>query len=261
MSRWFIPLCCLMALACSAALPPAAVEAPRFVIKQVHRSDPDCTQPVNECTHIDLSWPQFEETTVVAEALNRWSQRFIAADQAAPTEPPSPEQVADGLLTEYLGFRQRFPDSRLPYIVERTVTVLYANDHVVTLKGLDASYTGRAHGDQAVALVSVDRNSGKSLSATDLFGAEPASALLDRVEKWFRTARNVPAGQSLADAGFAFDNDRFRLPQIVGLGPEGVEFHFSAYEVAPYSMGPTSFVVPYAEIRSFIAAPYAPQAR
>jgi hypothetical protein len=258
MTRCFILLCCVMTTACSSGPPPAAVDAPRFVVKQVHRSDPSCTQPASECTHIDFSWPQFEEATPVSEALNTWSRQFIATADAAKTDVPSPEQVADGLLTEYLGFKQRFPDSRLPYIVERAVTVLYASDHVVTLKGLDASYTGGAHGNEAVSLASLDRISGKLLSVTDLFGPTPARALLDVVEKRFRAARNVPAGLSLSDAGFAFDNDQFRLPKIVGLGQDGVEFHFNAYEVAPYSMGPTSFVVPYAEIGSFIAQPYAP---
>ncbi len=233
-------------------------DAPSFVVKEVHRTDPACSRPAGECAHIDLSWPQFDGTTPSSQALNSWSLRFLAVAEPGQDTTPEPDAVAETLITEYLDFKQRFPQSSLPYIVDRGVTVIYASDRIVTLKGLDASYTGGAHGNETVALASFERSSGKQLTVIELFGNESSQALLDLVEAAFRRARNVRADQSLVDAGFAFDNDRFRLPRVVGLGHDGVEFHFNPYEIAPYSMGPTTFVVSYEQLRPHLSQEFVP---
>lgn len=260
MNRPVVVLMLALSSACGTGPAPTKVPAgaPSFVVERVRRTDPACSRPVGECAHIDLSWPQFDGTTPLGQALNTWSRRFLAVADPGQDTTPEPDAVAETLITEYLDFKQRFPQSSLPYIVDRSVTLIYANDRIVTLKGLDASYTGGAHGNETVALASFERSSGKQLTVTDLFGIEPSQALLDLVEAAFRQARNVPGDQSLVDAGFAFDNDRFRLPKVVGLGHDGVEFHFNPYEIAPYSMGPTTFVVSYEQLRSHLNHDFLP---
>jgi hypothetical protein len=47
-------------------------------------------------------------------------------------------------------------------------------------------------------------------------------------------------GQSFADAGFYINDGDFVLNDNIGITEDAVIVHFNAYEIAPYSLGPTT---------------------
>jgi hypothetical protein len=81
-------------------------------------------------------------------------------------------------------------------------------------------------------------------------------AVLDSIgERAFRAARAIPEGQNLKDAMFTFEGDRFQLTDNVGFGAAGMTVEFNPYEVAPYTAGPTSFTLPWSEVRPLLELP------
>ena len=57
-------------------------------------------------------------------------------------------------------------------------------------------------------------------------------------------------------AGFWFPEEGFALPDNVGVVADSLLFHWDAYEIAPYSMGPIDVIVPAEEIATIIDQKY-----
>ena len=76
---------------------------------------------------------------------------------------------------------------------------------------------------------------------------------LNRIaEQEFRKVREMKPEQSLEDAGFWFENNKFSLNDNFALTEEGLTFYFNSYEVAPYVMGPTEIVLNYEDFKHLI---------
>ena len=70
------------------------------------------------------------------------------------------------------------------------------------------------------------------------------NALRVLAEKAFRTERAEAFNE-----GFDFDETFvFDLPINFGLTETGILFYYNAYEVGPYALGSTEFVIPFAEL-------------
>jgi hypothetical protein len=50
--------------------------------------------------------------------------------------------------------------------------------------------------------------------------------------------------ETLEEAGFTFDDNTFTLSQNFALTDKGISLHYNPYEVGPYVMGASDFVVP-----------------
>jgi len=86
-------------------------------------------------------------------------------------------------------------------------------------------------------------------------GDPPPSSVNAAAEAAFRAARDLGPGDDLKAAGFWFEDGRFRLPDSFGLAPEGLLLRFDPYEVAPYALGETDFVVPRAALAGLVKDP------
>ena len=71
-------------------------------------------------------------------------------------------------------------------------------------------------------------------------------------EQKFRKDKGIAPGVSLRQAGYSFDNDRFRLPGNFAIVPNGLTFRFNLYEIASYAQGITEFLIEYGEINTLI---------
>ena len=71
-------------------------------------------------------------------------------------------------------------------------------------------------------------------------------------EQKFRKDKGIAPGVSLRQAGYSFDNDRFRLPDNFAIGPKGLTFLYNLYEIASYAQGITELLIEYGEIHILI---------
>jgi hypothetical protein len=139
-----------------------------------------------------------------------------------------------------------------PYWEERVVKVLYASPRVFSLEFDDGSFTGGAHPNFFSAYHNFDILTGAKIRLADILVQGYQVPLTPIAEQKFRKAKGLSADASLRQAGYSFDNDRFRLPGNFAIMPKGLTFRFNLYEIASYAQGITEFLIEYGEINTLI---------
>jgi len=144
------------------------------------------------------------------------------------------------------------PPGTAPYWEGRVVKVLYASPRVFSLEFDDGSFTGGAHPNFFSAYQNFDVLTGAKIRLADILVQEYQVPLTLIAEQKFRKAKGLSADASLRQAGYSFDNDRFRLAGNFAIGPEGLTFLYNLYEIASYAQGITVFLIGYGEINTLI---------
>jgi hypothetical protein len=103
-------------------------------------------------------------------------------------------------------------------------------------------------------LVSFDVESGQLIGVDEL--TSDVDTLTALVERHLRADRGLGPDDDLEAAGFWFPEQGFTLPDNLGITAEGVVFHWDAYEIAPYSMGPIDVTVPVEDLAGIIDRKY-----
>jgi hypothetical protein len=118
-------------------------------------------------------------------------------------------------------------------------------------------FEGGAHGNTAMLIDMIDLDSEKILSSDDLFvegWRDPVAGKLR--EEALRLLSGAKEGQegemSLVDYGF-FEDEIIPSANIF-LCESGVGFHYDRYQLAPYSFGDFTFVLPWKELGGLLKA-------
>lgn len=235
-------------LPAQAAIPPAVT----FVKQRVERREPGCKKPPSECSTILLEYPRFTKAPTAAAlgALNKAVSDFILESfQGARLR--SATAVVDDFFREAAAVRRDVPQMPAWYL-EKTVSVDYNARGIVSLDLTHASFTGGAHPNAWTTQRSYAAQTGRRLTLRDLLvpGFEPK--LNPIAERYFRRARDLKPTANLEAEGFTFKGGKFAVNDNFMITSKGLAFHFDSYEVAPYVVGPTDFLVPYAAIRHLI---------
>lgn len=168
----------------------------------------------------------------------------------APLDDSSGEVSRDALISsvraqydDYL--RDKDPDVVVDWSMERVASLIYSGGSVVSVAVTNRGFLGGAHGFDDERLFVFDTTTGKVLTWDELISNESRSIFIKAAEAEFKRARGLPSDASLAEAGFSFDKDgEFGLPTNFALTDKGIVCHYNPYEVGPYVMGATEFVVP-----------------
>lgn len=131
-------------------------------------------------------------------------------------------------------------DYMSPWTVETIGEVLLQSEEVVSIALANYSSTGGAHPNNYTTLLNFDAETGRKLQLNDVF--EDLDLVKEIVEKKFRAAHELEAGEDLNEAGFFWDQD-FYLPANFALTEEGYYFYYNAYEAAAYAIGATALIV------------------
>jgi hypothetical protein len=78
--------------------------------------------------------------------------------------------------------------------------------------------------------------------------------LIDLAEERLRELRRVAPDERLSDADSRFEGNRFVLPGGFAVTQTGLIFHYDAFEIAPYALGPTKPDLPFAKVRHLLRA-------
>ncbi len=136
------------------------------------------------------------------------------------------------------------PDTVVDWQVARSAFIIYANDDVASVVVKNDGFLGGAHGFSDEQIFVFDGRTGKVLTWDDILSPDSKSIFLKAAEAEFRRARDIKPMETLGEAGFTFENDTFTLSQNFALTDRGISLHYNPYEVGPYVMGATDFVVP-----------------
>lgn len=243
---------CLLILSMVACAPKAA-EPPRtevaFSPQSFERVSSDCDS-AGPCARIRIGYPEITSapTTAVRESLQAYILDFVLRRTDDTLRAPSVEAVMQGFLESFETFRRDFPDAGQAWEVDRQIAVLPSLEGISSIEARVFENTGGAHPNTSIHLASFDTRDGHHLALGDLLGPGFEPRLSQLAESAFRTARGLPADSTFGDAGFWFEGGRFRLPAGFAVTADGLRFYFNPYEVAPYALGATDFLVPFTQI-------------
>lgn len=138
---------------------------------------------------------------------------------------------------------------KLEYNKEETesIRVMYVDSKILVLQHTGYTYEGGAHGMSAVYAEIYDIENVTKLSSdmNTLFNPQNNAQLLQILDK--KLAANT--------SKFELFNEALplkELPRTFFIGEDGVSFVWQPYEIAPYSSGDITIVVPYSELKDLI---------
>jgi hypothetical protein len=131
----------------------------------------------------------------------------------------------------------------------RRQRVSFEGDGLLVIQHINESYVGGAHPNAEVLYLLFDASTGRELVLADLLKAGSEAALTERIKAGIRRAQNVGEQADLNQLGFWEKDIR---PQNLFVEKTGIGFHYNAYQIAPYSMGPTTITIPWNDIREWI---------
>jgi hypothetical protein len=123
---------------------------------------------------------------------------------------------------------------------------------VFCLSFSDYSYTGGAHPNSNLTYLNFEVSTGKTLALSDLMKPGFEKQLTAIAEKDFRKRKGLAPQASLAEAGYDFDDDQFKLNDNFAVTKDGLVFYYNPYEIAAYAGGPTELVIKWSEIKGLI---------
>lgn len=222
---------------------------------------PDGTNPDAIPADVTISYPElvsFNGTDPVAEEINRAIQkRLLAAGTVNGDGFASKEELIDNFRTRYQQAMKEDTAMIGAWFLKFEAVIRYADEELLCLDIMDSSFIGGAHPDSLVTYQVFSLQTGLPLALTTFVPADKADELVKVAEKNFRVLRELKSEQSLADAGYQFADNRFALNTNFLVTRDGLVFYYNPYEIAPYGMGNTELLVPWAELKT-IADPTGP---
>ncbi len=234
----------------------------RFTLREISAESRACVESEAKCARVKLK--TIATTGGGTEAARDNIDIYLIHDLVSrmrsllPDEVGNPinnaEELAAAFLAEHRAFVEAFPDATAEWSVEISASAITNTPIVATIDITEFAYTGGAHPNTRRRLVSFDVESGQLLGVDDL--TTEIDSLTSLTERQLRVDRGLGPDDDLEAAGFWFPEEGFTLPDNLGITAEGIIFHWDAYEIAPYSMGPIDVTVPAAALNPIIAKHY-----
>lgn len=113
------------------------------------------------------------------------------------------------------------------------------------------SYEGGAHGSHIITYMNFDKATGRRLTLADVFAdgyEQPLSAILLGA---LQDKLGLNSLDEIHDNGFLTWTDMYPSKNFL-LTPTGIKFYYNAYEIAPYSAGPTELELSYETLKDLL---------
>lgn len=230
--------------------PFAAKEIPRWETRTFERSFGLCDEQPSDCARVTLSYPESprDPKTPADEAVDWFVGKYLLAPVVSEVRPPDMETLAAEFVNEYGQVKRDLKAYKSYWYLIREVSVLYADPRVLSLRFSEDIYTGGAHPNALKRYQSFDAATGSPISLEDLVLPGARRKLEAVAGGIFRKMHDIAPGVSLAEAGFWFENGRFRLNDNFALTGEGLVFYFNLYEITSYARGPTELQIPFSAL-------------
>jgi hypothetical protein len=235
----------------------AALRSVQYVRRSFQSSLAGCNDPASHepapCVRMNVEYVEATRSTIeLARAVAGFVRETVLHPVGDSAPPPDVEALRDLLYDLYRERQEAFPDYRIPWQLERKVSVACNTPRVQGLVAADHSFTGGAAPVERVDYRSLDTTSGARVGLDGLVAPENRDAFIVQLERRFRDARRLAPGQSLAAAGFDFPGGRFAATANLLACPDALTFRWNPGDVAPTVFGPTEVVVPRAEVAELL---------
>lgn len=142
---------------------------------------------------------------------------------------------------------------RLSFSYDITISVAHETKKFITFRAETYFYTGGAHGGQAFAYATFQKDNGALLTWDDLFLQNKKSTLSSLIVFGLQKYFGVPSYADMKERLIIdqeYTRNTFPLPAgNPGLLSDGVRVQYASYEIAPYAAGSPMTTIPYAKLR------------
>lgn len=216
----------------------------------------NCTAKDGGCLKVSIDYPKIHDgSDSLRNTVNNTIQQFIIGSMVMGENDgdSSIERLDTALIELEEEFRDFLDDMDYgapDWFIESMTQITYSDSSYLGLSMSNFTFTGGAHPNTFVSLKIFDKSSGKELKLEQL--VKNSNSLKKLVEKKFRSELEISPNASLNEKGFWFEDDKFILPNNIGISNDGFVFYYNPYEIAPYAMGPVDILLPFDEVKNLM---------
>ncbi len=237
------------------------VEAPKkLTIESAtieRKNGPDCEKAdslIQNCARVEFRYPVVKDgTDSLRQAVDNWAKEFMTMWIGMSEEPDNLPPL-DEAITSFFNMQQEqakeVPDMPVYFVAETTDTVLLNDGKYLTLMMDGYSFAGGAHPNAGSAVATWDVATCHKVTLDQLVTNLDSLQMI--AEQKFKEVR-ADLFKPEAEGGIGFQFDEifpFKLADNTGLVENGIYFIYVPYEVGPYAIGETEFVLTFDEIKS-----------
>lgn len=211
------------------------------------------------CPKMTIDFPVYSGEKSIAEKLNHKIDFYLAKSlhigEGAIPASKEWKEVALQFINANKDLKTEF-DMELNYEATVSISESYRNEQLITLERRTYLFTGGAHGYGSVHFNHFDLKTGVELETEALF--EDLQGFKTTAEALFRKAQGLPKEGSINASGFWFEDDRFMLPETIGLSEEGIVLIYNQYDIASYADGPIEVTLEWKAVLPYLSKIYFP---
>lgn len=225
---------------------------PEIITKEIRSTYQDCLPDSASCTYALITYPVFTDTSMAAvNEMIADKMLFIASDfMREDVDAVTLNDISDNFISDYSHFINEFENYNFGWYLKINTEITYHVENYVSYQVSIESFTGGAHQNSNMSFFVVDTRTNRELKMHDLIS--DTTQFKQMLEEAFRKSRGIDSGQSFADAGFYINDGDFILNDNIGISEDSVIVHFNPYEIAPYSMGPTTIALDRRAVNSLL---------
>lgn len=244
----------LAVVGCSDDVSTAARSQATYVVLSIADSAGPCGDSSQPCARLSITYPQITAASNpgAVDVANREVHRMLREGAGIQDTGAVIDIIVGDFSGDYLTLLEEFPSYSLPWVFEVEIDVIANGGDVLSLEYVGFTFSGGAHPNSLVQHANIDLRQSRVLSLDDLFVEGYLPELETLTDPYFRDARGLSPDDDLSAAGLWFDDGVVRLPEGFLIDVDGLTFHYNAYEIAPYSMGPTSMRIPYEALQCIL---------
>lgn len=212
------------------------------------KSDVNCV--IDNCTYVHLEIPFVSGNQAVSKSMNDYFFKFVQGIMAFQSDKKtnSYDTLAINFIKNYNEVNRTYPDNALAWEANFKVNHKALSPKVYQVFWEYYTFTGGAHGLQAVKVFIFDIDTGTPIPTKDLF--LNFDGFKNYAETEFKKQMNIST--SLNDAGFTFKDNKFKLPENFYETTNEWVLYYNPYEIAPYVQGSTIIKLPKQKVAPFL---------
>lgn len=213
------------------------------VNKQTKLVENDSLSPICQL-HINLKY--MAATDSLATKINNEITRTVFH-----FDHLTPQMAVDSFVNHYLRryhndlaeYYAKDPEAAWYNYTYDITSQLHANDpRYITYQLITDIYEGGAHGSHTLTYLNFDKADGHLLTLHELFNQDFESELTQLLIEALKNKLQVNSIEELQELGFLIVNDMYPSENFL-LDGKNIRFYYNAYEIAPYSVGPTELIL------------------
>jgi hypothetical protein len=199
-----------------------------------------------------VNYPVFEGLDEKVQLKVTYKLDSILTQGYSEGLPLTIQQASQEFVHQYEEYKMEDPQTKQGWYFSANVGVNILSDSLISMVIFRDEFTGGNHANRRKDFLNINPHTGEDVFLAHELEEGFENELIVIAEKTFRAVRQIPETASLSSSYFDFPEDKFKLTNTYGFTKHGIVFYYNNYEVAPYAIGPTEVIVPYAKVRDWL---------